>query len=759
MPGLAGMKNLLWLRGLTRGGLRQKPAGNSSKRDIPKEAVMEFIAGTDVLPIGCLLQGLHKAEEPSLLCWSALRGLWFVLLVRFVLLLNPVISTFEIHDGILQILAEGRGSPSGSQDAFANVDTYENFWHWVEVVLYPSIYGEGGGGASLTLARYNHLVTPIRFRQVRTPMESCSDVAGRVVAWGDGDWLTRLDRALQPLVPASQAARHAFANGTFCWPEMAFGTIGEGQRPEGEMQLGQLSGSRHVAEGLPPLLDVPWGRSSGGHFVSLPLNDTDRAREVVRALVTERWTDEWTRATIVEFGTFNSNYDTLSAFRFRLDRHIGGSLRPSLDICSCRLEPFALLSTYLLNWTAPASWEEIGDASMHEIHHTVWEVIFALGSLSSFFSFLGNLCRQRARYMSGVYGWIHLTGLCCVAGALVGWSDYFGHHRSRFRSRSDDEFQDAYDMCSDYQSVCILVSVYAMLLFLRIIGDLMVYPQFMQVEGVFRQAGALIVKFMALVILGTCCFATSAHWLFGTRIDEFHTFEAAFGVLARTAHTWLDAQRKHETVSLYAIMREVDPVLANFWTLSWLLVSTLIFSNMFVAIIVSNFMVARRQVRISRELVAAYPLPPWLRFACCRRCCPPRDPDEREAFDKAVKDVASWRRALAPVDHKKLWSLLLGLIADGAKDLEVPDAMRLFPRRSPYASHTRALAWLRDVAQQTGAPLGDATDAHVAAEPDEIKATAVDDLMLQINSLEEETIGLTLQLHSLTLTGPIPQWI
>jgi len=188
-------------------------------------------------------------------------------------------------------------------------------------------------------------------------------------------------------------------------------------------------------------------------------------------------------------------------------------------------------------------------------------------------------------------------------------------------------------------------------------------------------------------------------------------------------------------------MGHASPVAAPAWAILWALLSELIVFNMCIAILVSSFAFVARRTRRRESLEQQFPPAPWLdhlRSKCSRRF---KDPDVREAAERALREQRTWREGLEAVDRERLQAAVLACVARGACDFEVRDAMQLFEEhRDPAERCRRAAAWMHGLAERAGLKLKRAKGGPNTAR--EIRG-----LMEKLGRLEEEAFGLTLQLQ------------
>jgi hypothetical protein len=310
---------------ITHEDRRHTPLAHVTSDAIHAYGDFEMFQMQYTLPIGGLLQGLKKAERDASVKGCALYVIFVTIFLVVVGTLRPVGDAFLAQDAIYRNLASG---PIDTQlvnfrKEFMKIDDYDDLWTWVRRVLarqaFQCCYYSGdptykvyGDANDLALAKYNRLITPIRFRQVRSRRDDCN-------------FFSSLEHELKEP----------------CWPSYS-GPAKEKSNIWTWNALMPSSGSSFKTELSMYQGDWNDGGVYGdeGHVVDVEL-DAGKALEKIKGMIRERWTDEWTRGVAIDVNTYNPNYDIATVFRFKVDVLVGGRLVPHIEAYSCRLLPYA----------------------------------------------------------------------------------------------------------------------------------------------------------------------------------------------------------------------------------------------------------------------------------------------------------------------------------------------------------------------------------------------------------------------------------
>eukprot|EP00746_Dinoflagellata_sp_MGD_P144526 gnl/MRDRNA2_/MRDRNA2_77244_c0_seq1.p1 gnl/MRDRNA2_/MRDRNA2_77244_c0~~gnl/MRDRNA2_/MRDRNA2_77244_c0_seq1.p1 ORF type:complete len:1379 (-),score=249.20 gnl/MRDRNA2_/MRDRNA2_77244_c0_seq1:4-4140(-) len=172
---------------LARLEAQRDSVGEETMREAPPPVNRDPI---EEMNIGAILYGVKKGKRDSTITGLFCYCLMLMNFVAISTLLRPVHKMFEVQDALYgDIVGEAFPAPwshpSGAnfQKTYMDIANFGDFWTWVEGVLMDKVYAEEYYSfgvkndpshparrrphAMFTLAKYNRLLGPIRFRQVR----------------------------------------------------------------------------------------------------------------------------------------------------------------------------------------------------------------------------------------------------------------------------------------------------------------------------------------------------------------------------------------------------------------------------------------------------------------------------------------------------------------------------------------------------------------------------------------------------------------
>jgi len=648
-----------------------------------------------LLPLGFVCQGVQQATRDDLVKRGCADFILTLLFVVLILLVNPVSSAFEIQDGISQSLARASipiGNVTGfrTKKDFHTIKSYDEFWSWANAVLYPEVYNNtasaSGYGKSnaFSIARYNRLVTPIRFRQMRVKKDSC-DAADRkhILSWP-------------------------------CWSGTEVEELGPAAVP------GFSSNSTFHADGLSALLldyeDLGTSLGSSGHVVDLEL-DPVLALSKLQGMAKERWTDEWTKAVAVDVNTYNANYDIATVVRFKVVRALGGQLTPNVETCSCSLNPTKDLSIKILG--------------------ILWLLVFLLYTSVTVYWWCRKGLRQSFRIMRA---WLQLFYIAWFFAIIVIWAMRGLLDSAPFRSRHPTQFQDMYTMCHSSNVAASLGALPVLLACLQLVRTLKVFPVFSNVCEVLAHAVSKILPFTLAIFVSLVMFGVSTMWLFGARVHGLHTWYHAFGILFHSLTSGT------HNLYVFAQMSDVNSSLAGLWMIAWVLLSTLVVINMFVALMTSSIFTITKRMPHEQMLEVAFPPASFLTYLKSKAPRLWKDPDIVEVVRKLMHEVRVWKAHLKYINIDTLQSVTTTLVAQGKTALMVKDVMKLFPHPVEEESYKRAAGWMQSLSVSLGVKMQDELETRTTA-------LEVNLLTQGFCKLEEEIYGLGHQLRRVIPNG------
>lgn len=654
----------------------------------------DMFAEEYMLPLGFVCQGLRQAARDGIVKRGCADFIVTFLFAVLTLLVNPVSSIFEIHDGISQSLVHASINATGFQSkmTFNTVKSYTDLWMWVNHVLYPKVYhsaaylGSYGQSNTFSIAKYNRLVTPIRFRQVRVKRDECSTLE-------ENHMLAR------PCWPAYFPHSSLFSS-----------AIDEVSVPNSTFHADGTS----LLLGENEYLGTHYGTS--GHVVDLEL-DPVLALAKLQGMVKQRWTDEYTQAVGIDMNTYNPNYNMATVFRFKVVRDIGGKLEPHVETCSY----------------SPNRSSRSGVAALEYI----WGSLFTIYVFVTAFLW----CRQGiCRSFRSMSCRLQLFSILWLGATIAFYVMHVLEDQSFFQSRHVTEFKDMYSVCHSFNVAGNFASLGMVMACFQLVRAFRAFESFSHIYELLARCARVVFPFLLNVLLGLILLSFSAMWLFGARVRGLHTWYHSLGVLAHSMATG-----KHSLFT-YEGMKDANTSVAGIWMITWILLSSFIFFNMFVSCSSQAASIIRKKISLQQRYQTSFPTASFLTYLKSKVPCLWRDPDTIEPIHKLLHEVNVWNAHLCDVDAEKLQEIVDMLICEGQTLLRVQHLMPLFIQKDEKERYCRAAAWIKSLSTSLGVRMADTE--HVASVPFEVKMLAQG-----FGKLEEEIYGLGHQLRRVLPNG------
>jgi hypothetical protein len=630
---------------------------------MPDSAAAELEAeleGDITLPVGGLINAYKKAQRDPMVKQCILYMIFIMNFCIVMTLVRPVHTTFEIQNAIYSQLATETISPKTIhfEKTFYDIANWGDYWLWVTTVLqgtaYHCCYPSGksflatyGNMNDRRIAQYNRLMTPIRFRQVRTKLnEGCS----------------------------TPKQNHEMSRP--CWGDYGPKTVDDDSSVWTE---GEHAKSTYMT-GLSDFVgDEDDGFKYGyeGHVVDLPLDKT-KAAEKIEWMISERWTDEATRAISIDVNTYNPNFDMATVMRFKIDIVGGGMFFPKVETLSCRLNPYSTSTDYV---------------------RLLAEVIFSGMTVYYLWIEMTELRASGVReYFSSFWNLVELGNLSVFIVIMYKWTQYVGYDKTPFRRREWTEFHDLYTPAALFNYSAMLGSANVVWAFLKVFKYLQLNSRFLLIWDVLGHSMIYILPFCVIIILIVFAFCFSGVWLFGQRIEQFHTWSLAQSYLLRSCIDGFD----------YEPMKDAQPSAAPLWAFGWTFMSTLILLNMFIAILSDSYIFVRERTQKQDKIEADFPMPSWGMFFRSKLFCIPA---KSIAEEEALLDLKHMNRELTEtfeqINAERFFGMLLHKVGADDDSVSVEDMMSFFnPAEeggdSVVEAMTKAREWMEKMAKVEG---------------------------------------------------------
>jgi len=625
--------------------------------DAELEAELE---GDITLPVGGLLISYKKAQRDPMVKQCVLYMIFIMNFCLVMTLVRPVHTTFDIQNAIYNQLATEAIDPDNNhfEKTFHDIANWGDFWAWTTTVLqntaYHCCYPSGksflatyGQMNDRRIAQYNRLMTPIRFRQVRTKMNhQCS----------------------------TPKQNHEMSRP--CWADYGEKTIDE----DGSIWNADEDVKSTYMTGLSNFVgdeDDGFLYGDKGHVIDLPLDKT-KAAERIAWMMRERWTDEGTRAIVIDVNTYNPNFDMATVMRFKIDIVGGGMFFPKVETMSLRLNPYSNTNDYV---------------------RLLCEVVFA-GMTVYYLSLEATELKNSGlkEYLSSFWNIVELGNLSVFIIIMFKWTEYVGYDKSAFRRRDWAEFHDLYTPAALFNYSAHLGAANVVWAFLKVFKYLQLNSRFLLIWDVLGHSMTYILPFSVIIILIVFAFNFSGVWLFGQRIEQFHTWTLAQSYLLRSCIDGFD----------YESMKDAQPSAAPLWAFGWTFMSTLILLNMFIAILSDSYIFVRERTQKQDKIEAEYPMPSWWTFFRSKLFCIPA---KSIAEEEMLLDLKHMNRELTEtfeqINTEKFFNLLLYKVGADDDSISVEDMQNFFGKEDADEGSDvlKAREWMEKMAKVGGLSL------------------------------------------------------
>ncbi|CAK0804233.1 unnamed protein product, partial [Prorocentrum cordatum] len=366
---------------------------------------------------------------------------------------------------------------------------------------------------------------------------------------------------------------------------------------------------------------------------------------------------------------------------------------------------------------------------------------------------------------AGLWGEVHLILEVCWAVAYVAYLVYavidtrngkriiwFLEDKDEFRQQHKTEFKDLYTLCERFQFTRGCAGFGTLWLFMLTTLRVRNYSRLRLIFLTLTNSAGVMIQVCFAVLVSATPFAFAGYWLFGGRVYAFSSWPRAFGFLFRSVTEGLVPRNDRRSLgppSVLEEMRQNGPIMADVLSVSWVLVCKLLFYGMFVACGVNSFRTAKTVWARRREQLTehgSYNLRDFLFADFLKKFT---FPSLREPAELYQNDIRVWKSCLEQVRRADLESLVGEALRRDQRALEVRDVMPLFRKRadSEFDTYRRASLWVRGLRSGLQDAAGWERAPSAGAE---LRA-----LLRRVASLEEETMGLTLQLHGNVAEVPL----
>merc|ERR1739848_804216 len=145
----------------------------------------------------------------------------------------------------------------------------------------------------------------------------------------------------------------------------------------------------------------------------------------------------------------------------------------------------------------------------------------------------------------------------------------------------------------------------------------------------------------------------------------------------------------------YQPMKEASPAAAPIFITAWTILSGLILTNMFIAILCHSYTYVTNRTKNQDEAERMFDMPHWMLYLRSKiPCLNIKDVDLAERVMTMQREAEEVNDLLQQLDSEKLWKHCLMLVAEDKMDIEVKEMMEYFPHKSENESYRRTVEWM-----------------------------------------------------------------
>jgi hypothetical protein len=450
-------------------------------------------------------------------------------------------------------------APSSDRDferhvAWAEVNTLEELWGWIEGPLLSAAYDEDTPRSGVgNVLGYSGLCNGIRIRQVRVQPQPCADMP---------EW-----------------TRNAITQeGGFrgeCYPEaQVFNEETKTLGPNASTPL--FSWSESSSWALPTWTN--FGRySENGYVFDLPSFNKTRAREIVRYHRTNTFFDVQTRAVFIDATFYHPSMERFVTMRLLAESPEMGGVETSSIFVSTRVYMYP---------------------GMFGMLQIIFEIVYVLQLCGYCFWEIMTLRKLGVDYVKRFWGLAMLTKgilMLCLIGFRVTMFQALEKQRNEWEAGTDP---DAYiDMQHIPQLVGLdenVLAVMSILIYARLFKLLAETKSIAHLYRVIFKSLAEMVPFFILFVIVYIGFSLAFYSCFGLRVYQYRNLENTFR--SNVALLAGDADWYHD-------LQIANPNMAPFLYYTFILAEYVLLLNMFTAIIVQNMAIVKAALEKDTDVV------------------------------------------------------------------------------------------------------------------------------------------------------------
>jgi hypothetical protein len=460
------------------------------------------------IPVRELLQSMFKIQRDKALGEAFVYFCYVALFLLIIMMINDVHVAQTTNEALIDLfLDEEFPDVVQYKKNFEEIMTLDELWTWIEGPLYKGLYPEDlYDGQPLKqselqyILMYNRLVGQVQLRQMRVTDNSCaqrrfSDVTSEVVVnldpiqYADRPRFDTIDgHCYAEFTPGDEAKEPYGPNGTWVWTD-----------------------GHTTLEGL---YNYGPNYGTGGYVTYLPRNDSAAAWETLQYLKENRWTDQGTRAVVVNFNLYNTQTKMVSTVRLIVEQFMTGFVVKTFKF-------------YTYKFVVYESQTDMLRAMLEAIFVLFW-VYYVQKEIRNMIVF-----KPWYAYFFRLENVFEVSQLVMVVSVFGYWAVFVLHPIKEKFSVSSEEYLDMFAYATLYIQAFSVAGFVALLLCLKAFKYMAISKKMNALWLTLMRAAPDLVAFAIGFAVMAGGFAFMAMMLFGFALPEFRNLTVSFSTLLR----------------------------------------------------------------------------------------------------------------------------------------------------------------------------------------------------------------------------------
>jgi len=459
--------------------------------------------------------------------------------------------------------------PTGLSITYQEITQEKQFFCWFKEVLIPGIFS-GDKPEELKTSRrfvlnYNQ-IGGIRIRQLRVAEDSCETIdykTGEVHQRGEKKCYSEYSeetKSTQNYGPPCKDCRFSKA---FKYTE----NIENSFRTYGELSIYDKSGFYIDSSDLLDENEVL---------------QKETLESLIEYLETNLWIDIQTRAVIINFALYNTNYQYFTTIEIIFEIGATGVIVPTVNS-----DTFYTIYFYF-------SWQRVFDSSQDFFSKLPELYVYLYALLGVLLPIVRRIKKQKTQYFLDLWNYLDIILGICLIAVVVLRSILYRVAEGIIELVKTESFEYVLDLRTPaviLRTLLFLQSFTTLLSFLKFLNYFKIESMTMIWDTLKRGARSILAFLIVLVVLLTS-FTQMGYHIYGYEVESFYTYFRSMTSMLIIMIGQID---------LFSEMIDTEPYLTPFFFISYIFLIFFVLMNIFVAILNEAFGVVVEYQRNSQE--------------------------------------------------------------------------------------------------------------------------------------------------------------